>query len=116
MPKLWETIDKEMSLNECYIYQYIPEDGDINNEDGLIWSMNYFFYNKLRKRVCYLYLRGVSTLGNSWGSMQVVGEKMIGGRSQMGGRWHRNVSEDDSSSWDDMDYDDEEEWVESMEF
>lgn len=104
-----------MSLKECYIYQYSPEDGDIYNEDGVVWSTNYFFYNKLRKRVCYLYLRGVSTLGHSWGSMQVAGEKMIGGRTLRGGM-ERGMSEDDSSSWDDMDYDDEEEWVGSMEF
>lgn len=116
VPRLWETIDKEMSLKDCYIYQYSPEDGDIYNEDGVVWSTNYFFYNKLRKRVCYLYLRGVSTLGHSWGSMQVSGEKMIGGRTHGDGRWQRGLSEDDSSSWDGMDYDDEDEWVGSMEF
>ena len=111
VPRLWETIDKEMSLKECLIYQYNPEDGDLYNEDGLIWSLNYFFYNKDRKRVCYLYLRGVSTLGHSFGSIR----EKVAGAGARSGRITGSMS-DDESSWDDMDYDDEEEWVGSMEF
>ena len=113
--RLWETIDKEMSLKDCYIYQYVPEDGDIWNEDGLIWSLNYFFYNKLKKRVCYLYLRGVSTLGHWGGSLQLQQEKMVRGEMHGGGRCHSELSEEESS-WDVMDYDDDEGWVENMEF
>lgn len=102
-----------MSLKDCYIYQYVPEDGDIWNEDGLIWSSNYFFYNKLKKRVCYLYLRGVSTLGH-WG-LQLQREKMVGGEVHGVGRYHNELSEEESS-WDIADYGDHEGWVENMEF
>ena len=30
-----------------------------------MWSMHYFFFNKEKKRVCYLYLRGMSVLSRS---------------------------------------------------
>ena len=56
-----------MSLKECSIYRYAPEDYDLFDDDdeGAVWSMNYFFFNKVRKRVCYLYLRGISILSHS---------------------------------------------------
>ena len=64
-PRMWNMIDKQMSLSECSIYSYVPEDdpfGDEEDEPSL-WSFNYFFFNKRRKRVCYIYLRGISMLG-----------------------------------------------------
>jgi Maf1 regulator len=66
-PGIWRLIDQQMSLRECYIYRYAPEDFDPfeDEEEGSLWSMNYFFFNKARKRVCYLYLRGVSILSHS---------------------------------------------------
>ena len=65
-PGVWRLIDYQMSLKECSIYRYSPEDYDLfEDEEGSIWSINYFFFNKARKRVCYLYLRGVSILAYS---------------------------------------------------
>jgi len=66
-PWMWRLIDQQMSLKECHIYRYAPEDVDPfeDDDEGSIWSMNYFFFNKARKRVCYLYLRGVSVLSQS---------------------------------------------------
>lgn len=63
-PAMWGLIDQQMSLKECHIYRYAPDDMDPfeDDEDGTIWSVNYFFFNKTRKRVCYLYLRGISAL------------------------------------------------------
>ena len=63
-PAMWRLIDQQMSLRECTIYRYAPEDFDPfeDDEEGSLWSMNYFFFNKARKRVCYLYLRGISVL------------------------------------------------------
>ena len=63
-PAMWRLIDQQMSLRECTIYRYAPEDFDPfeDDDEGSIWSMNYFFFNKARKRVCYLYLRGISVL------------------------------------------------------
>ena len=66
-PAMWRLIDQQMSLRECAVYRYAPEDLDPfeDDDEGSIWSMNYFFFNKARKRVCYLYLRGVSVLAVS---------------------------------------------------
>ncbi|KAI1626153.1 Maf1 regulator-domain-containing protein [Exophiala viscosa] len=66
-PGMWRLIDQQMSLRDCSIYRYAPEDFDPfeDDDEGSIWSMNYFFFNKQRKRVCYLYLRGISVLAVS---------------------------------------------------
>ncbi|KIX97543.1 uncharacterized protein Z520_06995 [Fonsecaea multimorphosa CBS 102226] len=63
-PAMWRLIDQHMSLRECSVYRYAPEEFDPfeDDDEGSIWSMNYFFFNKARKRVCYLYLRGISVL------------------------------------------------------
>ena len=62
---MWRLIDNEMSLKECSIYCYSPEEDPFDGEEGALWSMNYFFFNKTKKRVCYIYLRGLSIIGNS---------------------------------------------------
>ncbi|KAH0537680.1 hypothetical protein FGG08_005545 [Glutinoglossum americanum] len=64
-PRMWALIDKEMDLKECSIYCYTPEEDPYDGEEGAIWSFDYFFFNKARKRVCYLYLRGLSILSHS---------------------------------------------------
>ena len=61
-PRMWHLIDKEMVLKECSIYCYAPEEDPYDGEEGALWSFNYFFFNKAKKRVCYLYLRGLSLL------------------------------------------------------
>lgn len=61
-PRMWRIIDEQMSLKECSIYRYSPEEDPYDGEEGSIWSLSYFFFNKQRKRVCYLYLRGISVL------------------------------------------------------
>lgn len=62
---MWRLIDKEMSLKECSVYCYSPEEDPYDGEEGAIWSFNYFFFNKARKRVCYIYLRGLSIISHS---------------------------------------------------
>jgi len=62
---MWRLIDNEMSLKECSIYCYAPDEDPYDGEEGSIWSLNYFFFNKAKKRVCYLYLRGLSILGTT---------------------------------------------------
>lgn len=61
-PRMWHLIDQEMSLKECSLYAYTPEEDPYDGEEGALWSFNYFFFNKAKKRVCYLYLRGVSNI------------------------------------------------------
>ncbi|OCK82559.1 mitogen-activated protein kinase MAF1 [Lepidopterella palustris CBS 459.81] len=64
-PRMWQLINNEMDLRECGIYCYAPEDDPFDGEEGAIWSLNYFFFNKYKKRVCYLYLRGLSAISHS---------------------------------------------------
>lgn len=69
-PGMWRLMDQQMSLRECVVYRYAPEEFDPFEDDeaGHMWSMNYFFFNKIRKRVCYLYLRGISILAQQDGA------------------------------------------------
>jgi len=69
-PGMWRLIDQQMSLRECSIYSYAPEEFDPFEDDeaGHLWSINYFFFNRVRKRVCYLYLRGISILAQQNGN------------------------------------------------
>lgn len=64
-PRMWSLIDKEMTLKDCSMYRYAPEEDPYDGEEGSLWSFNYFFFNKAKKRVCYIYLRGLSIIGNS---------------------------------------------------
>ncbi|KAI9844694.1 MAG: RNA polymerase III-inhibiting protein maf1 [Sclerophora amabilis] len=60
----WHLIDQEMSLKDCSIYSYAPDDDPFGDDEGALWCINYFFFNKARKRVCYLYLRGLSIMSH----------------------------------------------------
>ena len=61
-PKMWRAIDKEMDLKACNVYSLAPEQELFDEEEGVIWTMNYFFFNKAMKRVCYIYLKGLSII------------------------------------------------------
>jgi AP-1 complex subunit sigma 1/2 len=63
--RMWRVIDTEMDLKHCAVYNYAPDEDPFDGEEGAIWSHNYFFFNKERKRVCYVYLRGESVLSHS---------------------------------------------------
>ncbi len=64
-PAMWPIIDKEMSLRECEMYSYAPNGDAFDGEEGALWSVHYFFFHKEKKRVCYLYLRGLSVISHS---------------------------------------------------
>lgn len=64
-PRMWRLIDNEMSLRECAAYCYSPEEDPFDGEENAIWSLHYFLFNKERKRVCYIYLRGLSVISHS---------------------------------------------------
>ncbi|KAK9458674.1 Maf1 regulator-domain-containing protein [Lipomyces oligophaga] len=55
---LWEVIDSHIDLKDCVIYSHTPSPSFLADEPGTIWSMMWFFFNKRRKRVCYLFLKG----------------------------------------------------------
>lgn len=64
-PQMWAMIDKEMTLKDCTIFSYQPLDCPFDEEEGAIWALHYFFFNKALKRVCYLYVRGVPVMSHS---------------------------------------------------
>ncbi|MCJ1456256.1 RNA polymerase III-inhibiting protein maf1 [Mycoblastus sanguinarius] len=126
-PRMWRLIDKEMQLKECSIYCYSPEEDPYDGEEGAIWSFNYFFFNKAKKRVCYIYLRGLSIIGNSPPQKTPIKTKRpasgtwsIGGESSMkrarywlGDRegdaeWVGDEDEDVSGQWDEENVEEEE--------
>ncbi len=47
------------------IYRYSPDEDPFDGEESAIWSLSYFFFNKIRKRVCYFHLRGLSIASHS---------------------------------------------------
>lgn len=64
-PQMWSLIDNEMTLKECTVYCWAPPDDPFDEEECAIWSFNYFFFSKERKRVAYFYFRGVPIAGHS---------------------------------------------------
>ncbi|KAE8450741.1 hypothetical protein EG329_005654 [Mollisiaceae sp. DMI_Dod_QoI] len=64
-PQMWSLIDKEMTLKECTVYCWAPTDEPFEEDEGAIWSLNYFFFNKELKRVAYFYVRGVPVMTHS---------------------------------------------------
>jgi hypothetical protein len=64
-PQMWSLIDREMTLKECTVYCWAPPDEPFDGEEGSIWSLHYFFFNKERKRVAYIYVRGVPVMTHS---------------------------------------------------
>lgn len=62
---MWSMIDKEMTLKDCTVYCWAPIEEPFDGDEGTIWSLNYFFFNKERKRVAYIYLRGVPVMTQS---------------------------------------------------
>ena len=94
-PGMWRLIDTQMTLKECTIYRYAPEDFDLfeDEEEGSIWSLNYFFFNKTRKRVCYIYLRGISALTH-----RAEGERPTTPMTPLG-KLKRTIDEDQSDGW-----------------
>lgn len=64
-PQMWSRIDEEMSLKDCAVFSYQPADDPFDEEEGAIWALHYFFFSKARKRVCYLYVRGMPVMSHS---------------------------------------------------
>jgi len=49
---LWNTIDKEIGLQECSFYSY-NSDLDSDPYGDCLWYFNFFFYNKKMKRILF---------------------------------------------------------------
>jgi len=65
--KMWRIIDSEMDLEKCELYSWRPDEDPFDDDKPTKWALHYFFFNKLKKRVCYLYARArVSDQVNDW--------------------------------------------------
>lgn len=63
---LWSSVDDEIELSDCDIYSYNPDlNSDPYGEPGCLWSFNYFFYNKKKKRIVFFTCRA-----NKYGRLQ----------------------------------------------
>ncbi|KAG2208167.1 hypothetical protein INT46_005842 [Mucor plumbeus] len=53
--RLWDVLDEIVQLNDCDVYTYNPDvdDDPMNEEEGYLWSMNYFFFNRKLKRMIF---------------------------------------------------------------
>ncbi|CAI5721770.1 unnamed protein product [Hyaloperonospora brassicae] len=51
--KMWESVAEVIKLDDCDVYSYIPDMDSDPFSDGHLWSFNYFFYNKVQKKVLY---------------------------------------------------------------
>jgi len=78
-PHMWSLIDKEMTLKECTVYAWAPPDEPFDGEESSIWSLNYFFFNKERKRVAYIYVRGVPVITPSPRMRQGISKRCASG-------------------------------------
>jgi len=63
--RMWELIDLEMDLRHCEKYSWEPEDDPFEEEGGALWGQHHFFFNKDKKRVCYLHFRAFSVISHS---------------------------------------------------
>jgi hypothetical protein len=64
-PQMWSMIDQEMTLKDCTTFSYQPADDPFDGDEAAIWRIHYFFFNKAKKRVAYLYVRGLPIVVNS---------------------------------------------------
>jgi len=59
--RIWSTFEMEIDMQKADIYSYIPDlESDPFTEDGVIWSFNYFFYNRSLKRIIFFTCRAIS--------------------------------------------------------
>ncbi|PON29282.1 hypothetical protein TGAM01_v201531 [Trichoderma gamsii] len=63
-PQCWSLINKEMRLNECTVFSYHPEVDPFEEDESAIWAVHYFFFNRMLKRVAYLYVRVVPVISS----------------------------------------------------
>lgn len=83
-PEMWTMMDKEMTLKDCTIFSYQPADNPFDEEEGAIWALHYFFFNKTLKRVCYLYVRGTPVMSSHSPRVHHTLAKLSRGKSSMG--------------------------------
>ena len=59
--EFWSALEETVTLHECEIYKYEPdEESDLNL--GKLWTVNYFFFNRKMKKMVLLTAEAVSKL------------------------------------------------------
>ncbi|KAJ2065374.1 RNA polymerase III-inhibiting protein maf1 [Coemansia aciculifera] len=61
--RMWDSIDSIIEIDNCDVYSYMPAmESDPYEDEGPVWSFNYFFFNKSLKRIVFFTCRCVSNL------------------------------------------------------
>ncbi|KAM3588980.1 RNA polymerase III-inhibiting protein maf1 [Umbelopsis sp. WA50703] len=59
--RLWDVLDMIVELGDCDVYSFNPDmDDDPMDEEGSIWSLNHFFFNKKLKKIVFFSIRSQS--------------------------------------------------------
>ena len=66
-PNMWARLEKELRLRQCERYSWRPQPDQLSYDLVGLWSKHYFFFNRVRKRVCYLHFRARSRMGRHAG-------------------------------------------------
>ena len=53
LAELWAAVDDAVKLDDCDVYSYVPDLDSDPFSDGILWSFNFFFFNKHLKRIVY---------------------------------------------------------------
>lgn len=61
---MWDLIDKEIDMRQCEKYIWEPEDDPFEDESA-IWNHHFLFFNKDKKRVCYIHYGAFSVISHS---------------------------------------------------
>ena len=61
---VWTAIDETVSIADCDVYEFRPEEEgtDPYGDEAILWSFQYFFFNRKMKRMVYLTARAISPL------------------------------------------------------
>ena len=51
--KMWASINDAVDIRESEIFSYVPDMNDDPFSDGILWSFNFFIFNKDKGRICY---------------------------------------------------------------
>jgi hypothetical protein len=53
LKELWATLSEAIQLKDCEVYSYVPEEDGPFSEESTLWTLNYFFFNKVLKRILF---------------------------------------------------------------
>ncbi|OAF55031.1 RNA polymerase III-inhibiting protein maf1 [Pseudogymnoascus destructans] len=119
-PRMWTVIDKEMTLKECSVYCWSPEESEWDGEEGSIWSVHYLFFNKARKRVAYIYVRGIPIMTHSprlgFPKRSASGVSRESGANKRARYWLGDKADNATGHPDDDDIERKDDWTVSEEF